>query len=261
MKRSHYRYIRFIFSIVIASLLALIVGSGTTLAAPRQTAGQVIATVTPVGPLDTLFAFVHDPTILFLLFVVAMVGFLLEIAHPGVSLPGIIGAIALLLFFVGVGSVSPNWIGLALMVGAFVLLILDVHLPTYGVLSLGAVIALVVGTLLFFNSNGPQIDPLVVYIMSGIVGCIGLLIVMYAIKVQRTAIKTGIEGMVGTRVVALTPLQPEGRVRYGGEDWAAVLDRPGTVVAAGSEVVVVGVEGLRIHVVPLQNSLQRRLHD
>jgi membrane-bound serine protease (ClpP class) len=85
-------------------------------------------------------ALVHDPNVTFLLFVVAIIGIYVEISHPGVVFPGVAGGIALLLFFFAAGSLTPNWIGLALMALALVLLVLDVRLPSHGVLTIGAVI-------------------------------------------------------------------------------------------------------------------------
>src|SRR5712692_86362 len=140
------------------------------------------------------------------------------------------------------------------MVLAFVLLVLDVKLPTHGVLTVGAIISLIFGAFIFFNSGsltGPQVNPLVVYSMAGLVGLIGFSLVTVIVRVQRRPVTTGVEAMIGAKVVALTPLLPEGRVSYGGENWAAVLADPATSVDEGAEVQVVGVEGLRLHVQPL----------
>jgi membrane-bound serine protease (ClpP class) len=214
--------------------------------------------------LDSLYSFLLDPNVVFLLFIVAMIGIYLEISHPGVIVPGVVGSISLLLFLFAVGSLSPNWAGLALMVLAFVLLIFDVKLPTHGVLSIGAVISLAMGALLFFNSggpyDGPKINPVVVYSASGIVGLIGLTLVTFIVRAQRRHVTTGSEGMVGTRVVALTPLSPNGRVSYYGENWAATLDPPATSADTGSAFVVTAVEGLRLHVRPVRAGLKSDTH-
>lgn len=223
-----------------------------------QTSGVSVQTIDP-SAFDSLYGFLIDPNVVFLLFIVAMIGIYLEISHPGVILPGVAGGIALLLFLFAAGSLSPNWAGLALMVMSFVLLVLDIRLPTHGVLTIGAVISLIVGALLFFNTgspyNGPQVDPVVVYVMGGVIGIIGLTLVSFIMRAQRLPVSTGVEGMIGARVVALTPLLPEGRVSYGGENWAAVLDPPVSYLDAGAEVQVVSIEGLRLHVRPMQVQL------
>ena len=202
--------------------------------------------------LDSFYDFLLDPNILFLLFVVAMIGIYLEISHPGAILPGVVGAISLILFLFGAGSLTPNWAGLALMVLAFVLLVLDVRLPTHGVLTVGAVISLVIGAFLFFDTGNAygvaSINPFVVYAMGAVIGLLGFTLVTFIVRAQRQPVTTGMEGMIGAKVVALTPLLPEGRVNYAGEDWAAILDVPATSADPGSELYVTSVEGLRLHV-------------
>src|SRR6266487_217062 len=206
------------------------------------------------GPIDTLYNLLLDPNVIFLLFIVAMIGIFVEISHPGAIVPGVTGAIALLLFLFAAGSLSPNWAGLALMALAFVLLVLDLRLPTHGVLTVGAMIALVSGALLFFNSggpySGPQVNPLVVFTMAGLIGLISFTLIAVIVRVQRRPVTTGVEGMIGAKVVTLTPLLPEGWVSYGGERWAAILEPPATALDSGPEVQLVSVEGLRLHVQP-----------
>ncbi len=211
------------------------------------------------GPIDTLYNLLLDPNVIFLLFIVAMIGIFVEISHPGAILPGVTGAIALLLFLFAAGSLSPNWAGLALMALAFVLLVLDVRLPTHGVLTVGAVISLIFGALLFFNSGGPyqgpQVSPILVYAMGGLVGIVGLYIVTLIVRTRRRPVSTGMEGMIGATVIASTQLKPDGRVIYQGEDWTAVLDDPSASVDPGTEVRIVAVEGLLLHVQPVFDRL------
>lgn len=201
---------------------------------------------------DNLFTLLTDPNVIFLLFILAIIGIYAEISHPGMILPGVVGSISLLLFLFGIGTLTPNWAGLALMILSFVLLILDIYLPTHGALTLGAVVSLIIGALLFFNSGGPyqgaQVNPLLVYGAGAMVGGLGLFIVSVVVRTQRRPIASGPEGMLGARVTALTSLTPEGRVRYGGEDWAAVLDPPTQTATAGSELLIVSVQGLCLHV-------------
>ena len=211
------------------------------------------------GPINTLYSLLLDPNVIFLLFIVAMIGIFVEISHPGAILPGVTGAIALLLFLFAAGSLSPNWAGLALMALAFVLLILDVRLPTHGVLTVGAVISLIFGALLFFNSGGPyqgpKVSPILVYAMGGLVGIVGIYIVTLIVRTRRRPVNTGTEGMIGATVIASTPLKPDGRVIFQGEDWTAVLDDPSASVDPGTEVRIVAVEGLLLHVQPVFDRL------
>jgi membrane-bound serine protease (ClpP class) len=240
----------------LSSLLAqvdgrsVVLNSGTVVLHTSGDSVQMIGAST----FDSLYALLLDPNVIFLLFIVAVIGLFVEISHPGMIVPGVVGAIALILFLLGAGSISPNWAGLALMGLAFVLLVLDVKLTTHGVLTLGAIASLIFGALLFFNSGGPysgsQVNTALVIGMAGLVGLVGLYVVTVIVRIRRRRVTTGTEGMVGALAVATTPLMPEGRVDYEGEDWAAVLDNPNVSLDPGSEVRIVSVEGLRLHVAP-----------
>jgi len=220
-----------------------------------HTANLSVQTIEP-GLFDHFYALLLDPNVIFLLFIIAMIGIYLEISHPGIILPGVAGGIAFVLFLFGVGSLTPNWAGFALMLLAFVLLVMDLRLPAHGVLTVGAIISLVFGALLFFNSggpyNGPMVNPVVVYSMAAVIGLISFALITLVVRVQRRPVTTGTEGMIGTKAVALTPLLPEGRVSYGGEDWAAFLDDPTASVDEGCEVQVISVEELRLRVQPVR---------
>jgi membrane-bound serine protease (ClpP class) len=205
---------------------------------------------------DQVIGVFLDPTVLFLLFIVAAICIYLELAHPGAIVPGTIGGIALLLFLLGAGSLNPNWAGLALMLLAVVLLAIDVRVPTHGVLTVGALISLALGSFIFFDtgvSGGEQ--PLSPIIIGGLVvgvGLVALIVLQYAIRSQRWPVRTGSAGLVGQQATALTPLAPDGRVRVLGEDWAARLARPGgQPVDTGAQVRIARVEGLRVLVEPV----------
>lgn len=229
---------------------SVVLNSGTVI---LHTAGDSVQTIS-ASTFDTLYSLLLDPNVLFLLFIVAVIGLFVEISHPGIILPGVVGGISLILFLVGAGSISPNWAGLALMALAFVLLVLDIKLTTHGVLTVGAIASLIFGALLFFNSGGPyggpQVNTALVIGMAGFVGLLGLYVVMIIVRIRRQRVTTGTEGMIGAIAVVTTPLLPEGRVDYEGENWSAVLDNPGASLDPGSEVRIVSVEGLRLHVAP-----------
>ena len=206
-----------------------------------------------------LISLLLDPNVIFLLFIVALIGIFVEASHPGAIIPGIVGSIALILFLFGAWFYSPNWVGLVFMALAFVLLILDVKLPAHGVLTLAAVVSLIAGSFLFFNdgqpSKGSQLNPILVFAMGGLVGLVGLYIVTLIMRIRRQTVKPGTDSMIGVTVIASTPLQPTGRVDYKGENWTAVLDDPSTSVDPGTEVRIVAVEGLLVHVQPLIDKL------
>jgi membrane-bound serine protease (ClpP class) len=200
---------------------------------------------------DQVMGFFLDPTVLFLVFIVAAVCIYLELAHPGAIVPGTIGAIALVLFLLGAGTLNPNWAGLALMLLAIVLLAIDVRVPTHGVLSVGALVSLALGSFIFFDTGVDRnAQPLSPVIIAGVVigvGLIALIVLQFVIRSQRWPVRTGSAGLVGQQATVLTPLAPDGRVRVMGEDWGASLaqsDAP--PIEAGASVRVVRVEGLKV---------------
>jgi membrane-bound serine protease (ClpP class) len=206
--------------------------------------------------LETIHSFLLDPNIVFLLFIVAIMGLYVELSHPGIIIPGIVGALALVVFLFAAFALSPNWFGLIFMVLAFLLLVLDVHAPTNGILTLLAVGSLIFGTFLFFQNGDPQtglhIFPWLVYTMGALVGAIGLLLLSYIVRVRRLPVNTGVEGMIGAQAVVITALRPQGRVRYGGENWEAELDSPDLFAEEGAQVQILSVDGLRLRVHPVQ---------
>jgi membrane-bound serine protease (ClpP class) len=209
---------------------------------------------------DQVQAFFLDPTVLFLLFIVAAVCIYLELAHPGAIVPGTIGAISLVLFLLGAGTLNPNWAGLALMLLAIVLLAVDVRVPTHGVLSVGALVSLALGSFIFFDTGvNRDTQPLSPVIIGGVVigvGLIALIVLQFVLRAQRWPVLTGSAGLVGQHAMALTSLAPEGRVRVLGEDWSARLTHPDALpIEAGTSVRVVRVEGLKVLVEPISHEV------
>ena len=226
-------------------------------------AGLPIQTIQPTLR-DQLYGALLDPNLLFILFVVAAVCIYLELSHPGAIVPGVVGGIALLLFLFGAGSLAPNWAGLALMLLAIVLLAVDVRAPTHGVLTVGALISLIVGTIIFFNT-GPAdqaVNPALIVGVAAGVGVVAVVVLRFALAARRGKVDTGIEGLIGQEATVIQALAPDGRVRVLGEDWSATLASApsgaaagaagvATSVAVGARVRVVRAEGLRLYVTPL----------
>lgn len=224
----------------------------------------------PVEPLDPTLrdqidAVLLDPNVLFLIFIIAAVCIYLELAHPGAIVPGTVGGIALLVFLYGAGSLSPNWAGLALMLLAIILLAVDVRAPTHGVLTVGALISLVAGSLIFFNT-GPAdqaVNPWIVVGVAVSVGVLAVVVLRYALMARRGKVDTGREALIGQVATVIVPLAPDGRVRVLGEDWSATLVAPGKAgampdrVEKGARVRVVDVQGLRLRVRPEDPSVSQ----
>ncbi len=204
---------------------------------------------------NNLETFLFDPTVLFILFVIAAICIYLELAHPGAIVPGVIGALTLVVFIIGSLNISPNWGGLALMLLAVALLAIDTRAPTHGVLTIGALISLVAGSLIFFDTGpNPGAQGVNIYVIIGVtlgVGLIALLVLRFIIAAQMRRVTTGTESYIGQIVTVVEPVAPIGRVSLQGENWAAKLDSPAAApLPAGAHARVTSVQGLTLMVEP-----------
>ncbi len=232
-------------------------GAAFTLHTAGLSANELQPTL--ANQLETLL---FDPTLLFILFIIAAICIYLELAHPGAIVPGTIGALVLLLFLFGSQSINPNWTGLLLMLLAIVLLAFDVRVPTHGVLTVGALVALVAGSLIFFDSGtqtgGAGVSPLVVLGAAGAVGLCSLFVILYAVRSKTGPKISGADGLLRQTATVIEPLGPgdaPGRVRVFGEDWSARLNFKAAAsnarIEANTLVRIKKVEGLTLIVEPL----------
>jgi membrane-bound serine protease (ClpP class) len=191
-----------------------------------------------------------DPNLAFLFFYLGLVLIIIEVIHPGISVPGLVGALLLVSAFVSFGFLPVQLGGIVLLVVSAVFFLAELKHPGLGLPTVGGVITLIFGGLLLFNSAVPnaRVSP---WVLGGV--AIGIVLffavvvraVMAARRMPRTA---GIEGVVGEEGVALDDLAPRGRVRARRETWSA--ESTGGTIPAGSTVHVVRLEGLRLIVEP-----------
>jgi membrane-bound serine protease (ClpP class) len=248
-------------------LLAQVDGRDVTLSDGQmitlQTAGAEQTEIEPTLA-NRVQGFLADPTILFLLFILAAACIYIELSHPGAIVPGVIGALALILFLFSAGSIQPNWAGLALMLLAIVLLAIDVRAPTHGFLTAGALISLVIGALIFFgagsNPEGPGLNPWALVGAVVALGVISITILSFAVRAQRRPVTTGVEGLIGRTATVIVALAPTGRVRLLGENWAARLagnradnEAP---IRTGQSVRITGIDGITLIVEPVSPALE-----
>ena len=221
-----------------------------------RSAGLPIQTLQPslANDVETVL---FDPNALFVLFVIAAICIYLEIAHPGAIVPGVVGAITLVIFLIGAIGISPNWGGLALMILAILLLGVDTRAPTHGVLTVGALISLVAGAVIFFDTgSNPGAAGVNLWVVVGValgVGLVALLVLRYSIGAQLRRVTTGKESYIGETVTVIEPLAPAGRVSLLGENWSARLisASPGDgSLPIGAHARIVRVDGLTLMVEP-----------
>ena len=196
---------------------------------------------------DFLYA-IADPNIAYLLMSLATLGIMVEIFNPGLIFPGVVGGISLLLAFYSLGVLPVNWAGLLLIVLAIALFIAEVFTTTFGLLTGGGIVALVIGSLILFQGASPlfQVDP---WLIAGVTITITLVfafVINRAIIAHRRQAKTGREDLIGKTAMVKVTLKPEGMVFFKGERWEAISDTG--PVEAGEEVVITSVDGLTLHV-------------
>jgi membrane-bound serine protease (ClpP class) len=221
-----------------------------TAAGPVQlrTRGAAVAPI-DIGVRDRFLALISDPNIAYVLLMLGMLGLFFELATPGAILPGVIGGISLIVAFFAFQSLPINYAGLLLILFGVVLLLAEIKVVSHGILTIGGVIAILLGSVMLVNT--PELPFLrvswtvILPVVASTVGVL-LLAVSAGVRAQRRPATTGAQGLVGATAVARTPLRPEGQVLVQGEIWRAVADP--APVEEGERVRVVAMDGLTLRV-------------
>ena len=190
------------------------------------------------------------PEVMFVLMLVVMYGIIGELSTPGAILPGVVGAIALILVLYMSAVLPVNAAGVVLILLAVALFVIDIFAPTHGVLTVGGVVAFFLGALMLFSGAGPGFELPLSWIIPATVITAGffVFVVGKGIRAQFKPVRTGLETMPGRTANALSRIDAQGgRVFIEGENWNAVSETP---VEAGQLVEVVGVDGLTLKVKP-----------
>ncbi len=198
---------------------------------------------------ERFLARIADPNIAFILGVIGALCLYFEFSHPGIVLPGVAGALAIVLALYGFHLLPINYTGVALILLALVLFGLEVKANSRGVLAVGGIIAMVVGALILVQSPlpGAQIHFSTALSVTLPVAVITVILVRLAVLASRNKAVTGEEGLIDEVGVARTDLAPEGTVFVHGEIWEARAAEP---VASGARVRVREVQGLKLVVEP-----------
>ncbi len=190
-----------------------------------------------------------DPVVAVTLFLLGLLGLYIEFTHPGLIAPGVIGGICLLLFVLASQALPVNWVGVILILLGIVLFVLEIKITSYGLLTLGGIGCLVFGALLLFReAEGiPGLEAARGTILGVAITAALLMSILTGLVVRawRSRSVSGASGLVSEVGLALTDLDPEGRVFVHGEYWNARADRP---VHKGARVRVTRVDALRLDV-------------
>jgi membrane-bound serine protease (ClpP class) len=190
------------------------------------------------------------PEVMFILMLMVIYGIIGELSSPGAILPGIVGAIALILVLYMSAILPVNVTGLVLIALAIALFITDVFATTHGVLTAGGILSFFLGALMLFSDAGPGFGLSLFWIIPGTVvtALFFVFVVGKGIGAQFKPVRAGTETMLGQTVNALSRIDPAGgKVFIEGEHWNAVSETP---VEAGQPVEIVGITGLTLKVKP-----------
>jgi membrane-bound serine protease (ClpP class) len=196
-----------------------------------------------MGTRQGILSAISDPNIAYILLLIGLAGLYFELSTPGAILPGVIGGISLLLAFFGLSTLPVNYTGILMIIFGVILFIAEIKVMSHGILTVGGVISLVMGSLLLFDTKDPALRISLQVLVPAILVASGFFIVVIwlAIKAQMRKHYTGAEAMVGDETEALTDIADEGKVFTRGEYWSAKSEKP---VKKGAKVRIVKVEGL-----------------
>ena len=203
-----------------------------------------------MSPAESVFQMLWRPEVMFILMLIAIYGLIGEVSSPGAILPGVVGAIALVLTLYMSAILPVNVAGLLLIAVAVGLFIIDAFAPTHGILTGGGIVAFLVGSLMLFNRSDPLFRLSLAYIIPGVIvtAAFFAFVVGKGVRAQRLPVKVGKETMLGKIGNALTPIDASGgKIFVAGEYWTAVSDTP---VEKGKSVQVTGMQGLTLKVKP-----------
>jgi len=204
----------------------------------------------PMGTRLELLKILSDPSIAYLLMSIGTIGIMAELYSPGAILPGIIGAISLILAFYSLQSLPVNYAGVLLVILGTIFLLLEISVTSYGLLALGGLAAMTLGGLLLIKSDAPYLQISLSFLLPTVmlIGALIGVMAWMAVKSTRGKPITGTEGMIGSIGIAKTDLNPRGQITLQGEIWDAVSQTP---IKQGEAAAVLSVEGLTVTVIPV----------
>ncbi len=237
-------------------LLKAIDGRTVTTAAGRVKIETKNATVVrgEMNIREKILKIIADPTIAYLLLLLGLAGLYFEFSTPGAVLPGVLGGISLILALYAFQQLPINYAGVLLILLAIVMFIAEIKVVSHGVLTLGGLAAMILGSVMLIDSPLPDMRiPLTTIIITALgVTAFFTFVVGAGVRALWSKTTTGREGLVGEVGVVRSRLAPRGHVFLRGELWNAESDVP---VEPGASVRVMEIEGLTLRVVPIQGAV------
>jgi membrane-bound serine protease (ClpP class) len=218
-----------------------------------KTAGAEVSEI-KMSASEHVFQKLWRPEVMFILMLIAIYGIIGELTMPGAILPGVVGAIALILALYLAAILPVNVTGLVLIALALLLFIFDVYATTHGVLTGGGIIAFLIGSLMLFNRGDPLFRLSLNYIIPAtlVTAAFFLFVIGKGLRAQQLPVKVGAETLIGKTVTALTPVDTRsGRIFIEGEYWNAISDTP---IQKDEQAEIAAVHGLTLKLQPKGNT-------
>jgi membrane-bound serine protease (ClpP class) len=197
-----------------------------------------------------IWEFLATPAVAFFLLLVGAAGIWVELSHPGLIFPAVVGAICLILFAFSAQVLPVSTIGVLLILLGMVLFILEIKVVSYGMLTVGGATCLVLGSLMLFKGPIPEMRVPVLLVLPSALGLTLLcaFIVWLVVRAHKVKVATGVEGIVGEIGTVRDALDPEGKIFVHGELWDATSSAG--AIPAGTRVRVLKAEELLLIVEP-----------
>jgi len=192
---------------------------------------------------DRVLETISDPNIAYILMMIGLAGLYFELAHPGAIFPGVVGGISLILAFYSFQTLPVNYAGLLLIVLAIIFFIAEIKVASYGMLSLGGLISLVLGSIMLFDNMRVSLQLMMPTI--ALIGGFFVVVAGLAFRAYRSKPKSGTDGLIGEVGLVKKKIDPEGLIFVHGEYWRAIADSP---IEPDESVEVIGMDGLILKV-------------
>jgi membrane-bound serine protease (ClpP class) len=194
---------------------------------------------------------ISNPNVAYLLMLLGFYGIFFELTNPGAVFPGVLGVLSLILAMYSFQTLPVNYAGLLLILLALVLFILELKITSFGMLTVGGIISMTIGSIMLFDSPFPflRVSLAVIIPSVAVTVIVFLLVIGLVLRAHRRKPATGSEELIGMEGTARSDILKDGSVFVHGEIWSAFSDVP---VSKGEKVVIEKVEGLRLKIRPLE---------
>lgn len=195
-----------------------------------------------------LLNLLSDPNIAYILFMLGLYGLLFELYSPGAVFPGVIGGICIILAFYAMHTLPINYAGIALIILAVILFVLEIKVVSHGVLTIGGIIALLLGSIMLFDVESTleviKVSWEIIIFIIVLTILFFVFAIAFVIRTHKKRPTTGIQGMLGEVGITITNLEPDGSIKVHGEIWNAYSETG--KIKIGSKIKVVGIDNLKL---------------